>query len=124
MLIERFSCRTPHAIRARRAAGGTLAALAWGALLGACGSSGSSTSSKSSKTNLDTVRVGHSIEESILAQRHLKSTVKCPAVVAQEKGRTFECVATISNAKTKKVTTTPFVVTVQNSKGYVSYVGK
>ena len=97
--------------------------LASGVLLGACGSSKKSTSTP--KTNLDTARVAHSIEQSIVAQRHLNATVVCPTVVPQEQGRKFECVATTSEAKApKKVVKTTFVVTIQNSKGYVTYVGK
>ena len=99
--------------------------LASAALVGACGSSKSSTTSSTAKTNLNTVRVAHSIAESILTQRHLKATVACPELVAQEAGKTFECKATIVSAKKHaKPLVTPFVVTIQNSKGYVTYVGK
>ena len=104
-----------------RAVVGVVVALGCAALISACGSSGSSSSSTAAKTNLNIARVQRSIEQSIHAQRHLTSTVVCPTAVAQEKGKTFECVATIH---AKKVTKTPFVVTVQNEKGYVTYVGK
>lgn len=111
--------------QSHRGAAGALAALACAALISACGSSGSSSSSTAAKTNLDTTRVARSIEQSILAERHLKSTVSCPTAVVQEQGRTFECVATVSSAKKPvKVTKTTFVVTVKNDKGYVTYVGK
>jgi hypothetical protein len=94
-------------------------------LISACGSSKSSSTSTASKTNLDTARVARSIKQSIVTQRHLKAEVSCPPQVIQQQGRTFECVATIHNAKKpSKVVKTPFVVTVQNSKGYVTYVGK
>jgi hypothetical protein len=103
----------------------TLAALASAALVSACGSASSSTSTSTVKTNLNTKRVARSIEESILAQRHLKAQVACPTLVIQEQGRTFECTATIRAAKKPhKVTTTPFLVTIQNNRGYVTYVGK
>src|SRR5437763_17218289 len=86
--------RTPKNARLRASnAGGILVALGCAALIGACGTSKSSTKSQG-KTNLDTARVAHSIEQSILAQRHLLSTVVCPTGVPQEQGRTFECVAT------------------------------
>jgi|SRR6266571_9084536 len=100
-----------------------LVALACTALMSACGSSKSSTSR--TKTNLNTARVAQSIEQSIVAQRHLQATVVCPPTVVQEKGKTFECLATIQSAKPPgKVIKTPFVVTVQNASGYVTYVGK
>jgi hypothetical protein len=102
----------------------TVAVVASVALLSACGSSKSTSTSTSTPTSLDTARVARSIEESIVSQRHLKSTVVCPSKVPQEQGRTFECVATIPNPKRKTVSKTTFVVTVHNSKGYVTYVGK
>lgn len=123
MPIDPSLSNAPARARGRRAACVTLAVGGAALLLGACGSSKSS-SSTATKTNLNTARVAHSIEASILAQRHLVATVTCPAVVPQEQGRVFECTAVIHNAKSKKTTTTPFEVTVQNSKGYVTYVGK
>jgi len=116
---------TTRRVRLGRA-GVAVSAVACAALIGACGSSSSKTSSSTPKiTNLDTARVARSIETSILSERHLKATVVCPTIVAQEPGKTFECVATTHNAKNPAlVTKTPFVVTVQTSKGYVTYVGK
>ena len=103
---------------------GVVVALACAALIGACGSSKSATTSNP-KAKLDTARVARSIEQSILAQRHLSSTVVCPTGVRQEKGKTFECVATTRTiTKPVKVGKTPFVVTIQNDKGYVTYAGK
>jgi hypothetical protein len=96
--------------------------LCCGALLGACGSS--SSKGTAAKTNLNTTRVAHSIEQSILTQRHLAAKVACPPLVPQEAGRTFECAAVTRAAKAPhKATTTPFLVTIQNAKGYVTYVG-
>ena len=117
----------PRSVRlngASRVAGGSLAVLACAGLLAACGSSNSN-SSGSAKTKLNTARVARSIEQSILTQRHLRSRVVCPTSVPQEKGRTFECVATTETVKQPvKVGKTPFVVTVQNVNGYVTYEGK
>jgi hypothetical protein len=119
--------------RVRRAAALALAALACAVLMSACGSSassssGSSTSSASGSTtkiDLNTTRVAHSIEQSILAERHLASTVVCPSGVPQEAGRTFECVASTASAKKPgTLVKTPFVVTIQNKNGYVTYAGK
>jgi hypothetical protein len=119
---------TPIARVARIGRGATVAvtALAVAALMGACGSSNSSsTSSPPSKTNLNTARVAASIKQSILTQRHLKATVVCPAAVVQEKGRTFECIATTPGVKRPFApVTTPFIVTIQSDKGYVTYAGK
>jgi hypothetical protein len=109
-------------LRARRGAIGAAAALACAALFSACGSS---TSTSTTATTLDTTRIAHSIEESVLTERHLHVTVTCPAGVPQEKGKTFVCIATGQTTK-KPITTvkTPFTVTVQNNKGYVTYKGE
>jgi len=91
------------------------------ALLSACGSSSSNTSKE-----LDTARVAKAIETSVLEQRHLKATVVCPSGVAQEKGKTFTCTATVRSAKApyNVIYKTPFEVTETNSQGYTTYVGK
>jgi hypothetical protein len=99
-----------------------LTSLAFAAALSSCGSK-SSTSSTPAKVNVDTAKVARSIEQSILAQRHLASTVVCPPTVPAERGKTFECIATTQTAKKPPVKTT-FVVTVQNNRGGVTYVGK
>jgi hypothetical protein len=110
-------------VRARRGAIGALAALSCAALFSACGSSNSSTST--TVANLDTTRIAKSIEESVLTERHLHVSVTCPSAVPQEKGKTFVCIATSQTTK-KPITTvkTPFTVTVQNDKGYVTYKGE
>jgi hypothetical protein len=116
-MIDRRRC----AATSLRAAGALLAVLASVALLAACGGSSKGKSAR----NLDTAKVAHSIEQSILQQRHLKYTVTCPARVRQEAGRTFECLARGHTAKEpRKTVTTPFLVTIQNAHGYVTYVGK
>jgi hypothetical protein len=113
-----------HTVRPRRGAAVACVALACAGLLSACGSSGSTTSTQA-KIDLNIAHVERSIEQSIFSQRHLKATVVCPAKVAQEAGKTFECVATTAAIKAPHgPVKTPFVVTVQNSKGYVTYVGK
>jgi hypothetical protein len=121
MICELHPPRSIHVVRARRAASVAVTAIACALLMSACGSK----SSSSGKTNLNTARVATSIEQSILTQRHLTSKVVCPTAVPQEKGKTFECVATTSTTKPPiKVGKTTFVVTVQNDKGYVTYAGK
>ncbi len=101
-----------------RAGCGIVAALACAGLIGACGST-------PAKTHyLDTSRVERSIERSILAERQLRSTVVCPTKVVQKPG-TFPCIArTLAAKKPHKAITTPFVVTIHNDSGYVTYVGK
>ena len=88
--------------------------------VGSCGSSGGSSTAK----YLDMARVTHAIERSILSERGLKSTVVCPAKVPQKPGK-FACIAT-THAKKKphRKIKTPFVVTVHNDQGYVTYVGR
>src|SRR5271163_2072901 len=111
-------------LRVRRGGIGVVVALACAALVSACGSSSSSSTSTTAK-NLDTARVAASIEQSILKERRLHAKVVCPTAVATEVGKTFECVATSTATKPPFVVTkTPFVVTIQSSKGYVTYVGK
>jgi len=113
--------RSARLIRARGGAFVALAALAGAALLSACGSS--SSSSSTTKTNLDTAKIAVSIEQSILKQRHIHATVSCPTPIPQEVGKTFTCVARSTSTVNGKSTTvtTPFTVTVQSTKGYVTY---
>ena len=85
------------------------------AAMSACGSSGSSSGTIHAKVNLDTPHVAKAIKLSILSQRHVHAKVTCPPVVPQEQGRTFVCIATTATGKT------PFTVTIQNNKGYVTY---
>jgi hypothetical protein len=128
MRVDPTVSRAVSVPRARRGAGLALAALACAALMSACGSSTPSTSStpgSATKIDLNTTRVEHSIEQSILSERHLASTVVCPSAVPQEAGRTFECVASTPSAKKPgTLIKTPFVVTIQNKSGYVTYAGK
>lgn len=59
-----------------------------------------------------------------MRQRHLASTVVCPPKVAQKPGK-FPCVATTLSVTTPhRAIKTPFIVTIHNDKGYVTYVGK
>jgi hypothetical protein len=115
----------PHPVlRASRVAAGAAAALACAALVSACGGS-SSTGSSAGTTTVNTAQVASSIKETLLNKRHLNVTVVCPAAVPSEPGKTFECIATGRATKPPHaVTKTPFLVTIQNGRGYVTYVGK
>src|SRR5262249_12546588 len=77
----------PVAVRLRRGATGAIAALVCAALVSACG--GSSSTGSASNTNLNTGRVGKSIEQTLLEKRHVHAAVVCPGAVPQETGRTF-----------------------------------
>jgi allophanate hydrolase subunit 2 len=131
MQIEPPTHRSPRLIRAKGGALTALAALAGAALLSACGSSSSKTSTEAgsaSGAHLNTARVALSIEQSILKERHIHAKVSCPAVVPQETGKTFTCIATNTTTVTPKggkptrtTVTTPFTVTIQNNRGYVTY---
>ena len=128
MYIDALNPSAIRAVGARRGGVVAVTALACVALMSACGSSSPSTSSAPAKTNLDTARVEVSIEQSILSERHIHAKVTCPAVVPQEQGRKFACIATTYKGKTPTGKTptgkTPFAVTVQNDKGYVTYQAK
>lgn len=96
----------------------TMAGVACAGLIGACGSTTKKT------TYLDVGRVERSIERSILAERNLLATVVCPPRVVQQPGK-FPCIATtVSPKKPHKSVKTPFLVTIHNDKGYVTYIGK
>jgi len=105
-----------------RGAAVAIAAAACAALISACGSSSSSTTGGAT-TTVDTARVALSIEQTVLNKRKLHVKVVCPTSVPAEVGKTFECLATPTGA-TGATKSTPFVVTVQNNRGYVTYVGK
>lgn len=72
--------------------------------------------SNSTPVILNTVRVEHSIEASIRAQRRLSSTVSCPVNIIQQSGVVFNCVATVDHHQFR------VVVTETDSKGHVVYV--
>lgn len=66
---------------------------------------------------LDVTKVQHAIEASILAQRHLHSTVSCPAQVLQRANVDFTCTATVAGKRY------PFAVSETNAAGHVRYLG-
>jgi hypothetical protein len=66
---------------------------------------------------LDTERIERAIQASILQKRNLQAQVSCPSGIKQEKGVVFRCIATYKGGRT------PFVVTQDDSKGSVHYVG-
>jgi major membrane immunogen (membrane-anchored lipoprotein) len=66
---------------------------------------------------LDTERVERAIEQSILQKRKLTATVSCPSGIELKKGKKFRCIATYKGGRT------PFLVTQDDDKGAVHYVG-
>ncbi len=67
---------------------------------------------------LNIAKVEQAIKQSIGSQRHLNSTVSCPAEVIQKKGIVFTCTAVV-NGKTY-----PFEVTEVDDEGHVRYIGR
>jgi hypothetical protein len=65
---------------------------------------------------IDGSRVAAGIERSLLTQRHLGSTVRCPSDIPLQRGLTFVCIA-----KTPSGATTDFVVQQRDDRGDVSY---
>jgi len=114
--------RRAPAVSHPRATAVAITALACAALLSACGSS---KSSSTVTTKLDTARVARSIEGTLLEKRKIHATVACPEAVPQKVGGTFECIATFRAPKPPHaLSKAPFIVTIQTSRGYVTYVGK
>jgi hypothetical protein len=66
---------------------------------------------------LNIKKVEDAITESILRQRHLRATVKCPAEAIQQAGVTFTCTATVGGKPYA------FAVTEIDRNGRVRYVG-
>jgi hypothetical protein len=66
---------------------------------------------------LDTERVERAIEQSILQKRHLTARVSCPSGIELKKGKKFRCIATYKGGRT------PFLVTEEDDRGAVRYVG-
>ena len=65
---------------------------------------------------LNTERIERSVEASILAQRHLASTVSCPVNIVQKAGVVFDCQAIVRGRRFA------VVVTEADGTGHVVYV--
>jgi hypothetical protein len=80
--------------------------------------------SKAALVILDTSHVSSAIEQSVLAQRGVKSTVTCPQDVLQKGGLSFICNAVVVHSGSKvKAGTYRFRATESDSLGHVRYVG-
>jgi uncharacterized protein DUF4333 len=75
--------------------------------------------------SLNTAKVETAIKTSIRLQRNMDAVVRCPSREPQEAGVTFTCTATTHRlAAPHAAVYTPFAATVQNARGYTTYVGR
>jgi hypothetical protein len=82
-------------------------------------------STAGAETNVDTLRTAASIEQTLLAKRGIKAKVACPAVVPAVPGAKFECIASFrASQPPHALTRAPFLVTIHNSSGDVTFEGK
>lgn len=95
--------------RANIAVAGGLALLA----LAGCGREGDSASNT---TTIDPTRVEKAIEVSVAEQSRRMSIVVCPTGIKREKGKTFNCIATLATGDKY-----PFEVTQKDDRGNVHY---
>lgn len=76
-------------------------------------------------TTLNTGKVETAIRTSIRLQRNMDAVVRCPSREPQEAGVTFTCTAVTHRLVAPHAAVyTPFAATVQNARGYTTYVGK
>ena len=102
-------------LRVRACSIGIAAALM--AAAGAISGCGGDSSGFDKNKVLDTERVERAIEQSILQKRKIQATVSCPSGIELKKGKKFRCIATYKGGRT------PFVVTEEDDRGAVRYVG-
>ena len=128
MHIQSTTLKQPLPSRRARVGLTVAGALACAALISACGSSGTSSTSAEPAPGakpVNTAQVAASIERTLSEKRHITAKVSCPASVLAEKGKTFVCTAAVHDpTNPSKVTATPFKVTIENNRGYVTYVGE
>ena len=82
--------------------------------LGGCGSSDDS--STGNTTTIDPTRVEKAIEVSVAEQSRRMSIVVCPTGIKREKGKKFNCIATLGSGDKY-----PFEVTQKDDRGNVHY---
>jgi len=86
------------------------------ALLALAGCGGGDSGSDPKTTTIDPSRVEKAIEVSVAEQSHRISIVVCPPGIARQKGKTFNCIATLSQGDKY-----PFRVTQKDDQGNVHY---
>jgi hypothetical protein len=85
-------------------------------VLAGCGSSTTTTVTAPKTTTIDPTRVEKAIEVSVAEQSHRLSIVVCPTGIKRQKGKTFNCIATLSQGDKY-----PFRVTQKDNHGNVHY---
>jgi hypothetical protein len=86
------------------------------ALLALAGCGGNSSTSEPKTVTIDPTRVEKAIEVSVAEQSHKMSIVVCPTGIRRQKGKTFNCIATLSQGDKY-----PFRVTQKDARGNVHY---
>lgn len=84
--------------------------------LGGCGNDSSTATTVPNTTTIDPTRVEKAIEVSVAEQSHRMSIVVCPTGIKRQKGKQFNCIATLSQGDKY-----PFRVTQKDNKGNVHY---
>jgi hypothetical protein len=101
----------------RSAAAGLLGVLVAAALAFAgCGNDDSTATTVPKTTTIDPTRVEKAIEVSVAEQSHRIAIVVCPTGIKRQKGKTFNCIATLSQGDKY-----PFRVTQKDNQGNVHY---
>ncbi|MEA2157258.1 MAG: hypothetical protein QOE11_3398 [Solirubrobacteraceae bacterium] len=98
-------------VRATARLAGAMAAVT---VVAGCGSSSSANDPKT--TTIDPTRVEKAIEVSVAEQSHRMSIVVCPTGIRREKGKRFNCIATLARGDKY-----PFRVTQKDDRGNVHY---
>jgi hypothetical protein len=81
-----------------------------------CGNDDSTATTVPKTTTIDPTRVEKAIEVSVAEQSHRLAIVVCPTGITRQKGKTFNCIATLSQGDKY-----PFRVTQKDNKGNVHY---
>jgi Domain of unknown function (DUF4333) len=86
------------------------------ALAGCGNDSPTATTTVPNTTTIEPTRVEKAIEVSVAEQSHRMSIVVCPTGIKRQKGKTFNCIATLAQGDKY-----PFRVTQKDNKGNVHY---
>ena len=81
-----------------------------------CGNDGTAATAVPKTTTIDPTRVEKAIEVSVAEQSHRMAIVVCPTGIKRQKGKAFNCIATLSQGDKY-----PFRVTQKDDRGNVHY---
>jgi hypothetical protein len=84
--------------------------------LAGCGNDDSTATTVPKTTSMDATRGEKAIEVSVAEQSHRIAIVVCPTGIKRQKGKSFNCIATLSQGDKY-----PFRVTQKDAKGNVHY---